>query len=143
MKRMSRPLCSRRYHVDVRNSRFRRLRAIDRAGRFICLPHERANTGAGSADRAACHEWAVAQTGHDPSLVFAAQQAGCQTRAIANVTRQMGTTPARSVGGARGMPRDPPSERTLRRVPSGGTGLLRGQRLPSFKIGASNANLDL
>jgi hypothetical protein len=30
-----------------------------------------------AADRAACHEWAVAQTGHDPSLVFAAQQA-CQ-----------------------------------------------------------------
>ena len=29
-----------------------------------------------AADRAACHEWAVAQTGHDPSLVFAAQQAG-------------------------------------------------------------------
>ena len=27
------------------------------------------------ADRAACHEWAVAQTGHDPSLVFAAQRA--------------------------------------------------------------------
>ena len=56
-----------------------------------------------AADRAACHEWAVAQTGHDPSLVFAAQQAGVSTRAIANVTRQMGTTPAGPLGGARGM----------------------------------------
>ena len=27
-----------------------------------------------SADRAACHDWAVAQTGYDPTLVYAAQQ---------------------------------------------------------------------
>ena len=27
-----------------------------------------------AADRAACHEWAVAQTGYDPTLVYAAQQ---------------------------------------------------------------------
>src|SRR5688500_17626220 len=26
------------------------------------------------ADRAACHDWAVAQTGYDPTLVYAAQQ---------------------------------------------------------------------
>ena len=56
-----------------------------------------------AADRAACHEWAVAQTGHDPSLVFAAQQAGVPTRTIANVTRRMGTTTAGPIGGARGM----------------------------------------
>lgn len=56
-----------------------------------------------AADRAACHEWAVAQTGHDPSLVFAAQQAGVPTRTIANVTRRMGTTTAGPIAGARGM----------------------------------------
>ena len=55
------------------------------------------------ADRAACHEWAVAQTGHDPSLVFAAQRAGVATRTIANVTRRTGTTAAGPLGGARGM----------------------------------------
>ena len=55
------------------------------------------------ADRAACHEWAVAQTGHDPSLVFAAQRAGVPTRTIANVTRRTGTTAAGPLGGARGM----------------------------------------
>ena len=55
------------------------------------------------ADRAACHEWAVAQTGHDPSLVFAAQRAGVPTRTIANVTRRTGTTVAGPLGGARGM----------------------------------------
>src|SRR6476659_5485934 len=56
-----------------------------------------------NADRAACNDWAVAQTGYDPSLVFAAQQAGVPTRTIANVKRRMGTTPAGPIGGARGM----------------------------------------
>jgi hypothetical protein len=55
-----------------------------------------------NADRAACHEWAVAQTGHDPSLVFAAQQSGVPTRTIANVTRRTGTTAAGPIGAARG-----------------------------------------
>jgi hypothetical protein len=55
-----------------------------------------------AADRAACHEWAVAQSGHDPSLVFAAQQAGVPTRTIANVTRRTGTTAAGPIGSARG-----------------------------------------
>jgi hypothetical protein len=27
-----------------------------------------------NADRAACHDWAVAQTGYDPTLVYATQQ---------------------------------------------------------------------
>jgi hypothetical protein len=27
-----------------------------------------------NADRAACHDWAVTQTGYDPTLVYAAQQ---------------------------------------------------------------------
>ena len=38
----STPLCC--HYVDVRDSRFRCPRAIDRCGRVICLPHERANT---------------------------------------------------------------------------------------------------
>ena len=48
----------------------------------------------------ACHDWAVAQTGFDPSLVYAAQQAGVPTRTITNVTRRM-VTPG-GIGGARG-----------------------------------------
>lgn len=52
------------------------------------------------ADRAACHDWAVAQTGFDPSFVYAAQQAGVPQRAISNVTRRM-VTPG-GIGGARG-----------------------------------------
>src|SRR4029078_8816540 len=53
-----------------------------------------------NAGRAACHDWAVAQTGFDPSLVYAAQQAGVPTRTITNVTRRM-ITPG-GIGGARG-----------------------------------------
>jgi len=53
-----------------------------------------------NADRAACHNWAVTQTGFDPSLVYAAQQAGVPTRTITNVTRRM-VTPG-GIGGARG-----------------------------------------
>ncbi len=64
-----------------------------------------------NADRAACHDWAVAQTGFDPSFVYAAQQAGVPQRAISNVTRRM-VTPRRdrwSQGKRRGPPqrRDP------------------------------------
>jgi len=53
-----------------------------------------------NADRAACHNWAVTQTGFDPSLVYAAQQAGVPTRTITNVMRRM-VTPG-GIGGARG-----------------------------------------
>jgi len=55
-----------------------------------------------NADRAACHDWAVAQTGYDPSLVFAAQQAGVPTRTIAQVTRRMVAPVGGPIGGARG-----------------------------------------
>jgi hypothetical protein len=53
-----------------------------------------------NADRAACHNWAVSQTGFDPTLVYAAQQAGVPTRTISDVTRKM-VTPG-GIGGARG-----------------------------------------
>jgi hypothetical protein len=53
-----------------------------------------------TADRAACHDWAVAQTGYDPSGVFAAQQARVPMSTITNATRRM-VTPG-GIGGARG-----------------------------------------
>jgi hypothetical protein len=40
-----------------------------------------------TADRAACHNWAVTQTGFDPTLVYAAQQAGVPMSAIVSATR--------------------------------------------------------
>jgi len=41
------------------------------------------------ADRTACHEWAVEQTGFDPSAVFQAQQAGIDTQTILKVAGQL------------------------------------------------------
>jgi hypothetical protein len=41
------------------------------------------------ADRAACHDWAVAQTGFDPRAIFTAQQAGIDTRTILRVTEKL------------------------------------------------------
>lgn len=46
-----------------------------------------------SADRSACHNWAVQQTGFDPSAIFIAQRAGVPTRTIANITRYNGQAP--------------------------------------------------
>jgi len=42
-------------------------------------------------DRAACHQWAVEQTGFDPSAIFQAQQAGIDTRTILKVTGKLDT----------------------------------------------------
>ena len=95
-----------------------------------------------NADRSACHDWAVAQTGYDPTLVYAAQQYWIKPGAGTGAPRYL-PAPIGRFRGSHGKRRETPSERTLLRLPSGRTGLLRGQRLPSFKIGASDANLDL
>jgi hypothetical protein len=42
-----------------------------------------------NTDRAACNEWAIAQSGFDPSAIFAAQQAGVRTRTIFEVAGKM------------------------------------------------------
>jgi hypothetical protein len=63
-----------------------------------------------SLDRAACHDWAVVQSGFDPEPVFAAQQAGISTRDIV-VSGTRGACfpsyerpcyPQGGIGGARG-----------------------------------------
>jgi hypothetical protein len=48
------------------------------------------------ADRNACHEWAVEQTGFDPSAIFQAQQAGIDTKTILKVTGQLDVASGRS-----------------------------------------------
>ncbi|MEG6507792.1 hypothetical protein V6C03_02305 [Methyloligella sp. 2.7D] len=40
-------------------------------------------------DRAACHEWAVEQTGFDPTAIYQAQMAGVKTRTILKVTEKL------------------------------------------------------
>ena len=55
-----------------------------------------------NADRVACHDWAVAQTGYDPTLVYAAQQywikylapaQRANTRVITNTNREVSWEP--------------------------------------------------
>ena len=63
-----------------------------------------------NADRAACNEWAITQSGFDPAAIFAAQKAGINTRTILRVTRKLdaasGFTDPRwgagGIGGTRG-----------------------------------------
>jgi hypothetical protein len=55
-----------------------------------------------NADRAACHNWAVQQTGFDPSAIFVAQQHGVPTRTITDVTRRVTTPAGGGFGSARG-----------------------------------------
>ena len=40
-------------------------------------------------DRAACNEWAITESGFDPSAIYAAQKAGIDTRTILKVTRKL------------------------------------------------------
>ena len=61
-------------------------------------------------DRRACNEWAITESGFDPAAIYAAQQAGINTRTILKVTRKLdaasGYTDPRwgagGIGGTRG-----------------------------------------
>lgn len=61
-------------------------------------------------DRAACNEWAIKESGFDPSAIFAAQQAGIDTRTILDVAGKLDVASgyqdplwgAGGIGGARG-----------------------------------------
>ena len=97
-----------------------------------------------NADRSACHDWAVAQTGYDPHTCVCSPAILDHSPSCRCVLRTPALpAPIGRFRGSHGKRRETASERTLLRLPSGRTGLLRGQRLPSFKIGASNANFDL
>ena len=141
MTRMNSTTRSRRHHVDVRNSRL--LRAIWYRTCIVCLSHARANPEQENADRSACHDWAVIQSGYDPTLVYAAQR-GIMDYAERQYVHLRRRYPAPGgIVGVRG-------NADIRRLNElydaylrAGRGLLRGQRLPSYKIGASNANFDL
>ena len=100
MKRMSRLLCAAAI-ISLAGTVVSDVYAQTATGRALfAYPMKGQTPEQQNADRAACHDWAVAQTGFDPSFVYAAQQAGVPQRAISNVTRRM-VTPG-GIGGARG-----------------------------------------
>lgn len=100
MKRLGQLLCGTAIIVIVGASASH-LNAQTATGRALfAYPMKGQTPEQENADRAACHDWAVAQTGFDPSLVYAAQQAGVPTRTITQATSRM-VTPG-GIGGARG-----------------------------------------
>lgn len=100
MKRLGQLLCGTAIIVIVGTSASH-LNAQTATGRALfAYPMKGQTPEQENADRAACHGWAVAQTGFDPSLVYAAQQAGVPTRTITQATSRM-VTPG-GIGGARG-----------------------------------------
>ena len=99
MKRMSRLLCAAAV-ISMAGTAVSDAYAQSTNGALFTYPLRGQTLEQQNADRAACNDWAVAQTGYDPSFVYAAQQAGVPQRTISNVTRRM-VTPG-GIGGARG-----------------------------------------
>ena len=60
------------------------------SGRALLIYKEGVTPEQENKDRAACNEWAIQQSGFDPSAIFAAQQAGVRTRTIFEVAGAMG-----------------------------------------------------
>jgi hypothetical protein len=59
------------------------------SGRALMAYKEGVNPEQENADRGACHEWAVQQTGFDPSAIYQAQNAGVDTKTILRVTGKL------------------------------------------------------
>ena len=59
------------------------------SGRALLIYKEGVTTEQEKKDRSACNEWAIQQSGFDPSAIFAAQQAGVRTRTIFEVAGAM------------------------------------------------------
>lgn len=119
------PLVWREAHEANKTTCLRRCHYGDGGNSRLAYPMQGQTPEQENADRAACHNWAVAETGFDPSLVYAAQQAGVPTRTITDVTRRMVVTPG-GIGGARGNAGGPShmlidvEKRQLRTAPLGG-----------------------
>ena len=79
------------------------------SGRALLIYKEGVTPEQENKDRAACNEWAIEQSGFDPSAVYTAQQAGIRTKTIFEVVGKLdtasgGTDPrwgAGAFGGAR------------------------------------------
>ncbi len=60
-------------------------------GRALLIYKEGVTPEEENADRAACNEWAIQQTGFDPSAIYTAQRAGVRTRTIFEVVGALDT----------------------------------------------------
>lgn len=65
------------------------VQAQSASGRALLIYKEGVTPEQENKDRAACNEWAIQQSGFDPSAIFSAQQAGIRTRTIFEVVGAM------------------------------------------------------
>jgi len=59
------------------------------SGRALLIYKEGVTLEQENKDRAACNEWAIEQSGFDPSAIYSAQRAGVKTRTIFEVVGTM------------------------------------------------------
>jgi hypothetical protein len=90
MKRLSQLLCGAAV-VLMAVSAASHVQAQTASGRALLAYKEGVTPEQENKDRLACHQWAVEQTGFDPSAIFQAQQAGIDTRTILKVTGKLDT----------------------------------------------------
>jgi len=60
-------------------------------GRALLIYKEGVTPEQENRDRAACNEWAIEQSGFDPSAIYTAQVAGVRTRTIIDVASKLDT----------------------------------------------------
>jgi hypothetical protein len=61
------------------------------SGRALLIYKEGVTPEQENTDRAACNEWAIEQSGFDPSAIYTAQQAGIRTKTIFEVVGKLDT----------------------------------------------------
>ncbi len=64
------------------------------SGRALMVYKEGVTREQANTDRAACNEWAIEQSGFDPSAIYSAQVAGVKPRQIFNVAGKLDTAAA-------------------------------------------------
>jgi len=91
MKRWSHLVCCCALAVLAAGATASYVQAQSFTGRALFAYKEGVTPEQESQDRAACHDWAVQQTGFDPRAIYTAQQAGINTRTIMRVTGKLDT----------------------------------------------------
>lgn len=89
MKRWSHLLCCCALAVLAVGATTSYVQAQLGSGRALLIYKEDVTPEQENKDRAACNEWAIEQSGFDPSAIYSAQQAGVRTRTIFEVVGAM------------------------------------------------------
>ncbi|MEZ5827328.1 MAG: hypothetical protein R3D30_00110 [Hyphomicrobiales bacterium] len=89
MKRLSHLLCCCAVAVLAAGATASYVQAQSASGRALLIYKEGVTPEQENQDRAACNEWAIQQSGFDPSAIYTAQMAGVNTRTIFDVVGKL------------------------------------------------------